>query len=203
LQLEVRRAELLAAGRRIFSEKPYDTLSMDDLARAAGVSKGLLYHYYPSKREFYLAVLRVGAEELSARTDVDKGLAPIERLDAALRAYLGYVEENAAGYAALLRGGMGSDPEVDAIVERTRRTMMRRIVRSIGVTRIGPTIRLALRGWIGFVEAVTLDWLARRDATQDAVVRLLAKALEHTMIVAVGLDPSSKIVLPVPTVRFD
>ena len=80
LGVEERRRGLLDIGRRLFAERAYDELSMAEVARAAGISKPLLYHYFPSKRRFFEATLAQAAEELAARTEPDPSLPPLERL---------------------------------------------------------------------------------------------------------------------------
>ena len=69
LGVDERRAQLLELGLQLFSDHSYDELGVDDIARAAGISKGLLYHYFPSKRDYYVEVVRRAAGELLARTD--------------------------------------------------------------------------------------------------------------------------------------
>src|SRR5687768_16568016 len=123
---DARRAQLLELGMKVFAESTYDDVSIDDLARAAGISKGLLYHYFPTKRDLYLAGLRHVAGELLERTDVSKlPLAPIERIRVGIDNYLTFVSERANSYIALMRGGIGSDPEVLRIVEASREALVR------------------------------------------------------------------------------
>ena len=105
LSTDARREQLVALGIDIFSERPFDEVSIDDIAAAAGISKGLLYHYFPSKRDFYVAVIRSAADEMQALTEPDPALEPRERLAAALERYLEYVETHARGYATVLRAG--------------------------------------------------------------------------------------------------
>ena len=114
LTLDERRAQLVELGADVFRDRPYDEVSIDDIAAAAGVSKGLLYHYFDGKREFYVAALRHAAEEIEALTEPDEDLAPEQRLRAAIEGYLDYVEQHAAGYASVLRAGSGVDPAVAA-----------------------------------------------------------------------------------------
>jgi len=77
------RAQLLALARKAFSDRSYDDVSIDDLAREAKISKGLLYHYFPTKRDLYVAGLREIADELVARClAIPANLAPIDRVDA-------------------------------------------------------------------------------------------------------------------------
>jgi AcrR family transcriptional regulator len=111
LSTEARRQQLVALGVEMFSERPFDDVSIDDIAVSAGISKGLLYHYFPSKRDFYVAVVRHSADEMEAITETDPQLAPLERLSVGLDRYLDYVDTHARGYATVLRAGIGSDPE--------------------------------------------------------------------------------------------
>jgi AcrR family transcriptional regulator len=181
LPIDERRAQLLKLGRKVFGERPYDTVSIDDLAARLGVSKGLLYHYFPSKKRFYLESLRAAAAELIERTAPRVLSATIEDLRLSLDAFIEYVEENAAGYRALMRSGVGHDPKVAAILEGVRRAMVDRVLTSLGMPEPPPLVRLALRGWIGFVEETSLDWAEHRDAPREALRELLVEALVSAM----------------------
>jgi AcrR family transcriptional regulator len=188
LSVDARRTQLLDLGRRLFNARPYDAISIDEIATAAGISKGLLYHYFPSKRHFYVAVVRVGAEHVQRLTAVRRELAPAAQLRQSIDSFLTYVEKNAAAYGHLLRSGVGTDPEASAIVEDTRRAMVDQVLRSVGLTDARPAVRLAVRGWIGFAEGVTLDWAERRDVARREVMRMLVTAFENTLAVAADLD---------------
>jgi AcrR family transcriptional regulator len=178
LTTDARREQLVALGSEMFSERPFDEVSIDDIAAAAGISKGLLYHYFPSKRDFYVAVVRQAADEMKVVTETDPGLEPIDRLSAGLDRYLEYVETHARGYATVLRAGIGSDPEVAAIVEDVRSTMARRILDDLPIEGEAPAgVRIAVRGWVGFAEAASLEWVERREVTRDELRDLLIKAL--------------------------
>jgi AcrR family transcriptional regulator len=182
LSTDARRQQLVALGVEMFSERPFDDVSIDDIAAAAGISKGLLYHYFPSKRDFYVAVVRHSADEMEAITETDPRLAPLERLSVGLDRYLDYVATHARGYATVLRAGIGSDPEVAAIVERVRAAMARRILDDLaGEDTVPPGVRIAVRGWVGFTEAAVLDWLEHRDLTHDELRELLIQALRSVV----------------------
>ena len=185
-----RRDELLAAGLRLFSDRPYDELAIDDIAAEAGVAKGLLYYYFGSKRGFYVAIVQAAARELATRLDPDHSLPPAERLRRALDAYLAYVEEHSAGYRTLLAGGLGSDPEVRAIRDEQRAFVIGLILDGIGQPADPPpALRAALEGWLSFVEGVSLDWLLRRDLRRDEVRGLLIAALGGALGAARAADP--------------
>ncbi len=191
LSVDERRSQLLDLGRRLFNARPYDAISIDEIAAAAGISKGLLYHYFPSKRHFYVEVVRVGAEHVQRLTAVRPELAPAAQLRESIDSFLTYVEKNAAAYGHLLRSGVGTDPEASAIVEGTRRAMVDQVLQSIGLAEGRPLVRLVIRGWIGFSEGVTLEWADRRDVPRRDVLRLLATAFENTLSLAAATDPRS------------
>lgn len=181
LLVDERRAQLLELGIRAFSERSYDEVSIDDLARAAGVSKGLLYHYFATKRDFYVAALDQSSRELLALTLTPDSAPPAERIESGLLAYLDYVEHHGHAYVALMRGGIGSDAEVQSILERTRATFVERIKESIPKGLATPLVRITLRGWVGFVEATSIEWLSRRTVPRHKLVLLLASVLLHSL----------------------
>src|SRR5437773_1276863 len=104
LDVDERRAQLVRLGIDLFAARTYDEVSIDELARSAGISKGLLYHYFPTKRDFYVATVREGSKQLLDRTVTPDDMPPLERLRFGLDAYLDYVERHGPAYAALLRG---------------------------------------------------------------------------------------------------
>lgn len=197
LDNDARRAQLLELGMKIFEEKTYDEVSIDDLARAAGISKGLLYHYFPTKRDLYLTGLRAVAAELLERTNFSEGDAPpIERMRQGIDAYLTFVSERSRSYIALMRGGIGSDPEVLAIVEESRGAIIERIISGPGSPLAAaadprtPLARTALRGWLGFAEAAAIDWLSHGDLDQRTVRDLLVDMLVPSLRLAMGFPLS-------------
>jgi AcrR family transcriptional regulator len=177
LDVDERRAQLLGLGLAMFSERSYDEVSVDDLARAAGVSKGLLYHYFPTKRDLYVAAIGEAARNLLEVTTRETQGAPEERLRRGLSTYLDFVERRGKAYVALMRGGVGSDPEVAAILEETRRTFAAHILEHVPREDMVPLLETAVRGWIGFVEATSLDWVSQRSVPRDALVELLAAVI--------------------------
>jgi AcrR family transcriptional regulator len=193
LSTDARREQLVALGIDIFSERPFDEVSIDDIAAAAGISKGLLYHYFPSKRDFYVAVIRSAADEMQALTEPDPALAPRDRLAAALERYLEYVETHARGYATVLRAGIGSDPAVAEIVEEVRSAMVARLLVDLPATPAGEeppvALRVAVRGWVGFVEAASLDWLEHGGLARADLREMLIAALGGAVSAAAGADP--------------
>jgi AcrR family transcriptional regulator len=172
LDLDSRRDAFLATGLAVFSARSYDEVSIGDLAAAAGVSKGLLYHYFPTKRDFYVAALRKAAEQLLDQTKNDDPLDPAADLAHGIVTYLDFAKRHRPAYLALMRGGIGSDPEVAAVTEETRATLATRVLERMPKGSVTPLVRVAVRGWIGFVETTAIDWLTDRRIPKAAIVRL-------------------------------
>ncbi|HEY8866881.1 MAG TPA: TetR/AcrR family transcriptional regulator [Solirubrobacteraceae bacterium] len=186
-----RRDELLAAGLHLFSSQAYDELSIDAIAAEAGVAKGLLYYYFGSKRGFYVALIEQAARGMRERAATDLELPPRERLEHALDAHLSYAGEHSAGYRTLLAGGVGSDPEVRAILDRERATFLAMIVEGLGDdVKLTGALEIALYGWFGFVEDTTLRWLQRGGLERGEVLELLVESLRGVLTAAGVVDAS-------------
>lgn len=191
LETDERRQKLLALGRELFGKHSYDELSISDIAELAGISKGLLYHYFPTKREFYVETVREAAAEILRLTEADESLSPHDRMLHSLEAYLGYVEENAAAYVSLMKSGVGVDPDVAELVENVRRTFADRVTEQLGIKKVSPVQRLALTGWVGLVEAVSIDWVKTKGVSRTELARFLSRQFE-LMMMSVALLPTVK-----------
>lgn len=190
LEVEERRRQLIEIGGELFSERSFDDISIDEIAEAAGISKGLLYHYFPSKRHFYIETIRTAAGRLLAQAAGERAASSSDPLTAGIDAYLDYVEEHAQGWLMLMQGGIGSDREVRAIVDGTRERFVRRILGGpIQAEQPSPALRLAVRGWVGFVEGATIDWLSDRSLPREQLCRLFVGALGTALAQARELDP--------------
>lgn len=182
MENDERRAQLLALGRKAFSTHSYDEVSIDELAKKAKLSKGLFYYYFPTKRDLYIAGLRETAKELLAKlvSTVRRDLSPRGRATVSVDAYLEHVGSQSSGFVALMRGGIGSDPEVSAVLEEVRAAILDEFLSGApisAVLRTRPLSRIAIRGWIGMVEAVSIEWLSSQDLPRDAVRDLLVDML--------------------------
>lgn len=191
LSTDERREQLLAAGAELLGKRPYGEVSIGEIAAAAGVSKGLLYHYFPTKKDFVVAALHRGEQELGELTAPDPGLPAAEQLDAALDRFLDFVEEHAAAYMAIFRSRGGGDPEIEATLEQNRQLRLSALIDSLGRWEAAPVqiertplLETALQGWIFFVEGAVLRWLERRDLERAELRRLLRQALIDSLVSA-------------------
>jgi AcrR family transcriptional regulator len=186
LDVDERRAQLVELGLTAFGERPYDEVAVEDIARSAGISKGLLFHYFPTKKAFYVACLRASAARLLAKVeDVPADAPPLEQLERSLDAYLEFVHARGRAYATLMRGA-GRDREVGAVVDETRRTLLESLTSGIAVVfpesasrGPPPLLELALEGWIGLAETTSIAWVERGETAPSArsVRDLLVRAL--------------------------
>jgi AcrR family transcriptional regulator len=181
LENDERRRRLLELGADLFTRHAYDEISMAQIAREAGISKALLYHYFPSKQEYFVATLATGAEELRRRIEPDPDLPPAEALPAALDAYLAWIDENAEAYAKLLQS-TATVPEVRELVEGVRTATVERILAGIGTSE--PAARTAVRGWLWFMDGACLDWIAHRDLERPQLLGLLLGTLFGALMAA-------------------
>jgi AcrR family transcriptional regulator len=177
LAVDERRRQLLELGAELFARHGYEELSMARIAREAGISKALLYHYFPSKQAYFSATLEQAAEELAEVTEPDPERAPVEQLSASLDAYLAWVERHAGAYDKLIRS-VGAVPEVRELVERVRDETAARILEGISPGRApAPALRAAVRGWLWFMDGAVLDWIEHRDMDRQRLHALLLGTL--------------------------
>lgn len=180
LDVDERRQQLVELGLTQFGTQTYDEVSVDDIAHRAGISKGLLYHYFPTKRAFYVACVSAAANRLLARLNqVDeetRGMSPLDQLSASLDAYLAYVRAHGPAFATLMRGGASIDREIGAIVDETRRALLGLLTsgmneifpKSPSNIATNPLMKVALTGWVGLAEAASIAWV--ESSVRDELV---------------------------------
>lgn len=189
LSPDERRAQLIDLGARMLAERPLEQISVEDIADQAGVSRGLLFHYFASKSEFHLAIVRHTSQQMLARTEPTETDDPIATLRSVLASYVDYVTENRTTYVSLLRGTASGDPHMREVFEQTRDVMAARTLDqlpTIGLPRT-PQVELAVRGWIAFVEEATISWLRSPAISREELIELTVNALPALASAAAGL----------------
>ncbi|MFF5370997.1 TetR/AcrR family transcriptional regulator [Streptomyces sp. NPDC013187] len=184
LSTEERREQLLSVGARLFSESPYDDVWIEQVAEIAGVSRGLLYHYFPTKRDFFAAVVERESERMLRMTAAVPGVPVREQLGAGLETFLEYVQAHAHGYRAFHRADAAGDQAVRRVYQRALAAQERQILAALAADpEFGPAVegrpevRLAVRGWLAFTTAVCLEWLRGTESGREQVRELCARAL--------------------------
>jgi AcrR family transcriptional regulator len=195
LQTDERRRQLLEAGARVFTERSYDDASMAEVARAAGISKGLLYHYFPSKRDLFVATLEAAAAELRDITEPDPSRPIPEQLTAVLDAYLAWIEDHADSYAKLLESATGSD-DVRSYMAQMRSGTVERILGTLVKGGNPAAVRTALNGFLWFIDGACLDWLASKDLTREQLRDMLVTTFAGAIGAAVQTGPAVELAFP-------
>lgn len=193
LDVDERRQQLLERGAELFTSHPYDELSMNKIAAEVGISKALLYHYFPSKQAYFEATLGAWAEQLRERTEPDPGLPPVEQLKGSLDGFLELVEENAGAYRNLMQSATGV-PEIRDLIEEVRRATAQRILGGIYPDGAPPKARIAVSGWLWFMDGACLNWIEHRDVERDELRDLLLGVLMGALM-ATGTPPDPSQVL--------
>lgn len=179
LSPEARRAQLIALGVEMLATRRLDELSVELIATTAGISRGLLFHYFSSKQDFHVEVARAAAADMIRRTEPDPSLPPVEALRGAITAFIDYVEENPDNYKSLVRGAASGDARMRAIFDDTRSTLARRIVGVIGELglELSPRAELAVQGWVAYVEECVIRWIDTRTIERGSLEDMLTKSL--------------------------
>jgi AcrR family transcriptional regulator len=156
-----RREQLLDLGVRLLAHRSLDELSIDLLAEEAGISRGLLYHYFGNKVAFHEAVVRHAADDLIAQTAPPPGGEPLARLLASVAAYVDYVTANFEGYVSLVKGAAGGNETLRGIYEEVREVLSALIFHEDAQGELIPDTphnRLIVRGWVAMCEELVVAW---------------------------------------------
>ena len=176
-----RRTQLIELGVSLLATRSLDELTIDVLAEEAGISRGLLYHYFGNKQDFREAVVRRAVGDLVEQTAPPEGGEPLERLLASVAAYVDYVVANYQGYVSMVRGAAGGNETLRQVYEETRAALTDRIFTEDAQGEIipdTPAARLMVRGWSAMGEEMVLTWVADpRGVTRDQLLEALAASL--------------------------
>jgi AcrR family transcriptional regulator len=173
-----RREQLLTIGAGLFAKRQYDEVWIEEVAEIAEVSRGLLYHYFPTKKDFFAEILRTQRDELLAMSEPDPALPVVEQLRAGLDVYLEFARTHPDGYRIVHRAAGGSDREIQEIREVGTVANAERILTALGeLTTVTEATRLAVRGWLMFVSEAILHWLDHQTVTQEELRDLCARTL--------------------------
>ena len=196
LSPEDRRAELLALGAEVFGKRPYDEVRIDEIAERAGVSRALMYHYFPDKRAFFAAVVKDEADRLYAATnDPPPGATLFEEVRGGVLAYMAYHQQNPeAAWAAYV--GLGrSDPVLLGIDDEAKNRQMEHIMSRIGEVvsaipgKLEPDVerdlRVIIHGWLAF----TFELCRQRIMNPSTDAERLADACAHALLDAIARVP--------------
>ena len=180
LEADERREQILECAMRLFGDRPYALVSTTEIARAAGVARGLLNHYFGTKRDLYVAVVR----RLVRLPDFDSAITATgslsRRVERSVDWFLDVMEVHGKTYVAVTGAeGVAADPEVERIIAEADDAAARGVLSALGVDTAGHDAeqRAVIRAYSGLVKAAMREWIRDRTLTRDQVHLLLSRAL--------------------------
>jgi AcrR family transcriptional regulator len=180
LEHDERRRQILACARRLFSERNYAAVSTSEIAREAGVARGLLHHYFGTKRDLYLEVVRAIVRMPSSPVPLQTPGRGIEVvIEESVERWLSMLERNRGTWlAAIGARGLGRDPEVEAILDDAREQAADRLIEALqtyDAAQAPAELRAVIRSYSGFAEAASVEWLQRERLSREQVHVLLVQ----------------------------
>lgn len=161
--VEERRQQLIGVALELFARRSPDEVSIDEIASAAGISRPLVYHYFPGKLSLYEAALKRAAQDLASRFEEPHEGSLGGRLLRVMRRFFDFVDEHGPGFSALMRGGpaVGSST-TNALIDSVRQIAYEQILSHLRVTDPPARLELLIRSWISLAESTALIWLDGR-----------------------------------------
>jgi AcrR family transcriptional regulator len=184
LEPEQRREHLLDTGAALFAEKPYDDVLVEDVALRAGVSRATVYHYFPSKRDLYVAIFKRASVRFLARVNHDPRLPLAEQLATAFEAHIQSFVDHPFEAVTISRGALSDDPAIQAIVAEELNVVGQRLIDQLvaeGCPR-DPT-EIAVEGWLAFVRAACVKWIQSPSISRVDLTQMCLRALDCALAV--------------------
>ncbi|TDD23044.1 TetR/AcrR family transcriptional regulator [Kribbella turkmenica] len=180
LRPDERRAQILAAARRVLVADPHRELTVELVAAEAGVSPALVFHYFGSKKKFQYAVIEEAAAEVMLRTAPDPTLPPEEQLRSGIRAFVRAVLEAPQLYRVTLLMSAAGDPDVRALHSEIRQVFSTWVIGAVAErgSDITAVVELACHGWQGYVEQTLLTWIDNPTISADELEHLCERSLD-------------------------
>jgi AcrR family transcriptional regulator len=176
---EDRRAQLVEIGLELLPTTPVQELTIDEVARRAGISRSLLFHYFATKRDYYTAVTRAAADLLRVHVLPAPGTALEGELPGMLDRFVGWVETYRESYVAFVRGA-GGDPWVSEVYEDTREQLVEVAFAALGITGDAGRRQL-VRAWFAFTEDLVIQWSKEPTMSRPQLIALLTDVLDRLL----------------------
>ncbi|MCK1798942.1 TetR/AcrR family transcriptional regulator [Streptomyces sp. XM4193] len=157
LSADERRRQLIGIGLRLLVDRPIHELSIDEVAAEAGISRGLLFRYFPTKRDYYYAVVEAAGRRLLKHAKAPETGTSRERVRGIVTGFVSFVQRRRTNYVALVRVAAGGDPLVLKVFEGHRRTIAERVLAAAEQERPTALTSLAVRGWLAMAEEMAVE----------------------------------------------
>ncbi|MFI7386759.1 TetR/AcrR family transcriptional regulator [Streptomyces sp. NPDC049813] len=197
--VEERRQQLIGVALELFSHRSPDEVSIDEIAAAAGISRPLVYHYFPGKLSLYEAALKRAAEDLAERFQEPREGPLGARLLRVMGRFFDFVDEHGPGFSALMRGGpavstggacsLETASTTTALIDSVRQAAYVQILTHLGVPAPSPRLELVVRSWISLAESTALIWLDGRRIPREELQLQLVHDFAALAAVSAAYDP--------------
>ncbi|MEV0224238.1 TetR/AcrR family transcriptional regulator [Streptomyces sp. NPDC050704] len=188
--VDERRQQLIGVALELFSRRSPDEVSIDEIASAAGISRPLVYHYFPGKLSLYEAALKRASDDLAERF-VEPREGPLgARLLRVMRRFFDFVDEHGPGFSALMRGGpaVGST-NTNALIDGVRQAAYLQILAHLRIDQPPARLELVIRSWISLAESTALIWLDGRRIPRGELEAQLVHDFAALAAVSAAYDP--------------
>lgn len=177
---EARRAQLVACGVAALADRPLEALTMEHLSSVAGVSRGLVFHYFGSKQELHREVVSTARDSMLRATEPSPELEPLERLHDTLSNIVQFVRDHRETFFSLVRGAASGDRQVREVVDEARGAQADRVIavfHEIGVPD-SELLSIALRSWVAFAEETLVEIALNTDLPAELIVAFLERSVK-------------------------
>lgn len=203
LSPDERRTQLVTLGVGMLADHPLDSITIDSLAAAAGVSRGLVFHYFGSRTGLHQAIVATARTSMLRATEPRPDLEPIDRLHDTLVRIIDFVREYRGTFHSLIRGTASGDAEVRTVVEEVRTAQHERVLAVFLELGMPDTelLRLATRSWVALAEQLLIDGALGSSLPADVLVRFLEESLRGTVAAASAAARPAPPDRPAPAAR--
>lgn len=187
LAAEARRRQLIGIGLSKLVEKPIQDLAIDEVAAEAGISRGLLFHYFATKREFYLACVAAAGRRILRNTAADPELSPTDQLRAMVGLFVEQIDRRRDFYLSLVHGTGGGDVDVVAVYESIRDKMTNRVLAALSLdapAHLDASAHNVVHAWWAYVEDQAIEWSGQSG---DRRTRSVDDLIDHNVAALTAL----------------
>ena len=182
LEPQQRREHLLDTAAAMFAEKPYDDVMIQDIAARAGVSRALMYRYFSTKRDLYVALFKRASDRFLARISPDPQLPLAQQLATALEAHIQSIVDHPFEAVTINRGALSDDPAIQAIVAEQLNVVGQRLVdQLVAQGRPRDATEIAVEGWLAFVRAACVKWIYSQRISRPDLTEMCLRAFDSAL----------------------
>jgi AcrR family transcriptional regulator len=179
LKPQQRREQLLDTAAAMFAQKPYEDVMVEDIVVRARVSRSTLYHYFPTKRDLYVAIFKRSSNRLLARANPDPQLPLAEQLATGLEAHIQYFVDHPCDAITINRGALSDDPAIQAIITEELNVIGQRLIdKLVAEGRLRDVTEIAVEGWLAFVRAACVKWIQSQNISRADLTEMCLRAFD-------------------------